>query len=472
MTPVLTALGNRWDSVVATRLEASRDVQLTRRCADLADLLATAAAGLGSVAVVSEDLRGLDLSVVATLHAAGVRVVGLSLPGDEGSERRLRQLGVDLVVAADADRQALEQALVSVVTAAGGAGGSAGGSAGRAGGGPGGGSLGESRGREGRPSESRGGAGSTPAGRDGGRDGGRDAGRDAGRSHGGDDGRAFDPGEVDLVPGRVVAVWGPTGAPGRSTIAVNLAAELAGLGIPTLLIDLDTYGGCVAQALSMLDEAPGIAAATRAADQGTLDLPALARISPEVLPGMRVLTGIPRADRWPEVRTAALERVLTLARLLAQVVVLDCGFNLEDDEELSYDTAAPRRNAATLTALAESDVVLAVGSCDPVGLQRLVRGLQELGTVPSPTPLVVVNRLRAGAVGSRPEARVSEALERFAGITEVTFVPEDRAGLDVAALEGRVLAECAPSSPARAAIRALAASVAGVPVVATRRRRA
>ncbi|MEP6799943.1 MAG: hypothetical protein ABI890_17425, partial [Lapillicoccus sp.] len=126
MTPVLTALGNRWDSVVATRLEASRDVQLTRRCADLADLLATAAAGLGSVAVVSEDLRGLDLSVVATLHAAGVRVVGLSLPGDEGSERRLRQLGVDLVVAADADRQALEQALVSVVTAAGGAGGSAG----------------------------------------------------------------------------------------------------------------------------------------------------------------------------------------------------------------------------------------------------------------------------------------------------------------------------------------------------------
>ncbi|MEO7060934.1 MAG: hypothetical protein ABI083_14530, partial [Lapillicoccus sp.] len=277
--------------------------------------------------------------------------------------------------------------------------------------------------------------------------------------------------EEVAMPGRVVAVWGPSGAPGRTTIAVNLAAELAGLGVPTLLVDLDTYGGSVAQSLSMLDEAPGVAAAARAADQGTLDLPALARISPEVLPGLRVLTGIPRADRWSELRAAALDRVLELSRLLAQVVVVDCGFCLEDDEELSYDTQAPRRNAATLTALAGADVVLAIGSCDPVGLQRLVRGLQELGTVPSPPARVVVNRVRAGAVGSRPEARVTEALARFAGVDEVTFVPEDRSGLDVAMLEGRVLAECVPSSPVRAAVRALAATVGGVPLGTTRRAR-
>ena len=63
MTHVLTALGNRWDSRVATLLEGSREVTIVRRCADLPDLVATAAAGLGTVALVSSDLRGLDLTV-------------------------------------------------------------------------------------------------------------------------------------------------------------------------------------------------------------------------------------------------------------------------------------------------------------------------------------------------------------------------------------------------------------------------
>ena len=39
MTDVLTALGNRWDSRVATLLGASRKVTIVRRCADLSDLV-------------------------------------------------------------------------------------------------------------------------------------------------------------------------------------------------------------------------------------------------------------------------------------------------------------------------------------------------------------------------------------------------------------------------------------------------
>ena len=111
-----------------------------------------------------------------------------------------------------------------------------------------------------------------------------------------------------------------------------------------------------------------------------------------------------------------------------QVVVVDCGFCLEDDEELSYDTVAPRRNEATLTSLAASDVVVAVGGADPVALQRFVRGLQELGTVPSGEPVPVVNRVRSGAVGSRPESRIADSLLRFAGLTSVRFVPDDPGG--------------------------------------------
>nr|MDQ2755714.1 chromosome partitioning protein [Actinomycetota bacterium] len=118
MTGVLTAVGPRWDSRLATTLEAARTLELTRRCADLADLLAAAAAGLGVVAIVSEDLRGLDLTVVSTLRGSGVDVVGASVPGDEGSERRLRQIGITVVVPADAGSAELVDAVLAVSTRA------------------------------------------------------------------------------------------------------------------------------------------------------------------------------------------------------------------------------------------------------------------------------------------------------------------------------------------------------------------
>ena len=466
MTGVLTALGNQWESRIATLLEGSRDVQVVRRCADLSDLVATASAGLGSVALVSDDLRGLDLSAVAQLQALGVAVVGVATTDDEQGERRLRQLGVERVVSGDAELAVFEAALTEVAPRA--PDGSVPGPAGR--GADPGAALDAALGAalDAELAGLTGLTGSVPAA-PGSPGGPGAAGAPEANAPGARGDGPLPPQEPE--PGRIVAVWGPTGAPGRTTVAVTLATELAVLGIPTVLVDADTYGGSVAQALSFLDEAPGIAAATRAADQGTLDLPMLARLSPVAAPGLRVVTGIPKAERWTEIRAAALERVLTLARQLGQVVVVDCGFNLEDDEELSYDTMAPRRNAATLTTLALADAVVAIGGCDPVSLQRLVRGLQELGGVPSPRPVVVVNRVRSGAVGARPEARVSDALARFAGLDEVVFVPDDPASLDTALLEGRSLAECAPGSPVRSAVRGLAARVADVAVPQGRRGR-
>ena len=44
----------------------------------------------------------------------------------------------------------------------------------------------------------------------------------------------------------------------------------------------------------------------------------------------------------------------------------------------SFDTMAPRRNAATLRSLELADTVFAVGAADSIGVPRLVRGLAEL----------------------------------------------------------------------------------------------
>jgi Flp pilus assembly CpaE family ATPase len=145
--------------------------------------------------------------------------------------------------------------------------------------------------------------------------------------------------------------------------------------------------------------------------------------------------------------------------------VVDCGFCLEQDEELAYDTAAPRRNGATLTFLEAADTVLAVGSADPVGLQRLVRGLGELKeATPGVVPQVVVNRLRPTGVPGDAEQEIRAALQRYAGVDSVAFVPLDVAGVDGALGAGRTLAESAPGSPARLALADLAAGLAGVPL--------
>jgi Flp pilus assembly CpaE family ATPase len=247
---------------------------------------------------------------------------------------------------------------------------------------------------------------------------------------------------------------------------------LAAGGIPTLLADADVYGGVVAQVLELLDEAPGLAAAARLANNGNLDALALARTAPQVSPGLRVLTGISRADRWPELRPAALEQVWELARSLVAVTVVDCGFCLEQDEELSFDTAAPRRNGATLATLAAADTVLAVGAADPVGMQRLVRGLAQLrDTVPGVAPRVVLNRVRRSAVGADPERQLGEALERYAGLQDVWFVPDDRATLDAALLQGRLVTEVAGDSAIAQAFDVLAAAATGREAPTRRKRR-
>jgi Flp pilus assembly CpaE family ATPase len=241
--------------------------------------------------------------------------------------------------------------------------------------------------------------------------------------------------------------------------------------VSTLLVDADVYGGVIAQALGLLDESPGLAGAARQAASGVLDADSLVRLAWSVRPQLRVLTGLARADRWPELRPRAVTEVLGEARRLAAVTVVDCSFCLEEDEELSFDGAAPRRNGATLAVLEAADTVLCVSGADPVALQRTIRALGDLREVlPGVRPEVVVNQVRRGPVPGDPRQEIADALSRFAGIEVGAFLPADRRATDAALATGRTLAEAAPSSPLRTALRALASGLTGVAEPARRRR--
>lgn len=390
-TPVLVAAGGAsWEAGALRLLESSADLALQQRAVDVPDLLAAAGTGQAGCALVSASLPGLDADAVAGLRRLGVPVV--AVVGHGADRDRMHGIGVARTVPADLTGLAL-----TLRTAA----------------------------AEGGPRQPDG------AHRREGREGGPDADAEGPGTH---------PEPGPAASARMVAVWGPAGAPGRTTAAVALAAELADRGPTTLLVDADPYGGAVAQHLGVLDEVSGLLAAARQANAGRLDARALAAAARALPGGLRVLTGLPRADRWTEVRPAAFAAVLEAATALADRVVVDTGFCLEDGPADAW--GAVRRNETTLAALAAADAVVVVGAADPVGLARLARGLVELrGVVPATPVHLVVNRSRSSLGWDREE--VAAMVEEFVRPARLHVWPEDRAGVDRALASGRPAGECA-----------------------------
>lgn len=275
--------------------------------------------------------------------------------------------------------------------------------------------------------------------------------------------------------GEVIAVWGPAGAPGRTTLAIAIAAELAAEGHSVALADADTHSGSVAPTLGLLDEAPGFAAACRLAGSGSLTTTELERISERYQSphgSFWVLTGIGRPHRWPELSGERVIATIAACREWVDYTVIDTGFCLENDDEISSDLFAPRRNAATISALREADRVVAVGSGDPVGLSRFLRAhVDLLEIIDADRVLTVINRIRSSVIGANPAAQVEQTLRRFGGIESPVLIPHDQAALDAAILAGRTLRDVAGKSAPRVAVGKLVAShILPRPAPAPRRR--
>ncbi|WP_150306892.1 AAA family ATPase [Planctomonas psychrotolerans] len=276
--------------------------------------------------------------------------------------------------------------------------------------------------------------------------------------------------------GTVIAVWGPTGAPGRTTIAITIAAEIAATGATVVLADADTYGGAVAPALGLRDEAPGFAAACRLAGAGRLTRAELMRIGQRYSSttcAFWVLTGIGRPGRWPELSADRVTKSIEACREWAEYVVIDTGFSLESDEEISSDLFAPRRNAATNAALRAADRIVAVGAADPIGLARFLRAhVDLLELLDGQRVSVLINRVRAGVIGLNPGGQVTQTLSRFGGIHDPVLVPDDPAATDAALLSGSILRDVAPRSPALGSVSAFVRADVLPPATLRTRRRA
>jgi MinD-like ATPase involved in chromosome partitioning or flagellar assembly len=273
---------------------------------------------------------------------------------------------------------------------------------------------------------------------------------------------ATPPAAPPTTRGRVVAVWGPAGAPGRTTVATALAAALSRRA-RTTLVDVDPYGGTVAQVLGVLDEVSGLLSAARLAAGGLLE-ERFSSVQRALDKQLTVVTGLPRPDRWTEVRSGTVELLAETAGRHGHVV-LDTGFSLDEDDL----SGRPGRHQLTLAALEVADEVLVVGSADPVGLSRLARALVDLRErLPTTATRVVVNRMRP-TIGWT-ERDIGQMLADFARPVGLHFLPEDRPTVDRALVTGRSLLETNAESPLALAVdRVAAVVVPGAPPVAGRR---
>lgn len=243
--------------------------------------------------------------------------------------------------------------------------------------------------------------------------------------------------------GRIVAVWGPAGAPGRTSVAVELAAWFAAEH-DTLLIDADTVSPSVAQHLGLIDDTSGLAAAVRAAAQGSLDPDGLAGSAVAVPPGFRVLVGLPSAHRWTELRPESVASMLVCARNTVALTVVDVGFGVEGSDLHWVDPGNPVRYGAARSVLAAADAVVCVGRPDPVGVVRLIKSVREVSeSAPTAVLVPVVNR-----VGSRAEGRaVTELVAAELALPDVLVLPDDQRAVRTALAHGVTVAEQSPRSP-------------------------
>ncbi|WP_435300565.1 AAA family ATPase [Timonella sp. A28] len=422
---VMTAVLGSVDDHIVEILAGHPTIVVARRCADAAELLGAARAGLGVVALISSDLPGFDRSLVHELESDGVSVIAINDPTDQFSQERLRAIGIKYTLTA----HAMSTDLVSMLSVALGAG-----------------------------------SDKVPEWQD-----------ILGTAHQGQSNPHDSALQDDLSPvadptpeklnnsGKIITVWGTYGAPGRSMIAAGLAFQLAAQeGNNTLLIDADTYAPSHTQGLGLLEESSGLALAARAAGQGTLTVQGLKDFSSQLNTSVSLLTGLPRTARWPEISPSALESIYEHAKHEQRWVVVDCAPNVEEDEVLSFDTKAPQRNAATITSLSMSDLVLIVGRGDAIGIKRLIDMLESrkdmlyLAGIPY---LVVVNQCGVPGTPATQRAEITEALRTYSGELDPLFISYDPVAAQHVIRHGVSPTETRKKSMLRTDIEALTAVV-------------
>lgn len=204
----------------------------------------------------------------------------------------------------------------------------------------------------------------------------------------------------------MLSVTGPTGAPGRTFLSINLAGALLMQGLRVALVDADPHLGAVAVQLDLAEDRSLIYLAHEAALKPVDDTLVLRHV--QTVAGLDVLTGRSIAGFGEPLPGPLLEEVVQILRRQYDVIVIDAG---------ALD-CEPAQRAVLLSQL----VVWAVVSTK-LGIDLLDRTLAGplAGEVRTRASFAILNRL--GPPGLRD---VEHALRARYGLAVAAAIPELR----------------------------------------------
>lgn len=287
--------------------------------------------------------------------------------------------------------------------------------------------------------------------------------------------------------GRLVAVWGSSGSPGRSVIARDLAAEFAArdYGMPihskarkfrikrsihndiptkkpgedkpyrrTLLIDADTYSPSLAQLLSLNQESSALIAAARQINMGKIAVEHIEKLCVPV-GDFSFLAGLNVGSRWREIPAPVARELFTQAKQGWDMTVVDCAAQAEK-RDFSYDD---ERDGVTCELLEVADDIVVVGQAGVLGVRRLLGCLDEAEKKELPRVHVAVTHVRRSRKTGDDRQEIGRILA-MKGYEDVHWISEDRSAYEEAENRGLLLREVASSSQVRKDISGLAEAIA------------
>jgi len=255
------------------------------------------------------------------------------------------------------------------------------------------------------------------------------------------------------VGGRIFCVTGAAGAPGRTSIALNLAMESADLGHSTLLVEIDREGGTLAQQLGLINSASTLNRAI------ATHLP-INQVAPAIAGNFHVLTAPLQPVMMAGMDAESAAELWQRARSEFDISIVDVG----SVGVLSETTQVRRRAERVLIeTLGQADGVLMVVTPDPQSVARTLRALDALFLeIPEIKIQLIANQVpqKIGRSLSRGEHASIDAMSALADRALLVHqVPLDPDLFGRALHQGRGIAELAPRSLARKAIRKLAQDV-------------
>ena len=224
----------------------------------------------------------------------------------------------------------------------------------------------------------------------------------------------------------VIAVTSPHGSTGKTTVAINIALELAAEKARVLLIDGDIQGPAVANHFVLTQQPAGLQAALRIASQQRFDLEQLERLSFQFQRStLRIMPGSQNFPSQP-VDQGAVANLLETARSGYEFTVVDLG-SLSGD---GGGTQAELTN--TIISLADRKIVVCLA--DPIGIFRLL-GTENLIAATSQPVDLVMNRVRNSVIASA-RREIAITLQRLSALEPKAYLPDDPQHIDQAVRTG------------------------------------